>query len=72
MKRTRVLMDKISGKQNIDKKYLQRPDTGKTNIVSQKMIKPIPSSEEEFVSTRVKKQLDRYIELILKNVAHVD
>lgn len=36
------------------------------------MIKQVPESDEEFFSPRPKKQLDRYIELILKNVAHVD
>ena len=36
------------------------------------MIKPVVNAEEQFVSARIKKQLDRYIELILKNVAHVD
>ena len=30
MKRTRVLMDKISGKHNIDPKFLSRPETGKS------------------------------------------
>lgn len=36
------------------------------------MVKIVPDGDQEFVSTRPKKQLDRYIELILKNVAHVD
>ena len=30
MKRTRVLMDKISGKHNIDQRFLSRPETGKS------------------------------------------
>ena len=36
------------------------------------MVKTIQNVEEEFISTRAKKQIDRYIELVLKNVAHVD
>ena len=36
------------------------------------MIKFIPSKEEDIVIKRPIKQLDRYIQMILKNVAHVD
>lgn len=39
---------------------------------SEKMIKFIPSKEEDIVIKRPIKQLDRYIQMILKNVAHVD
>ncbi len=36
------------------------------------MIKFIPVKEEDVVIKRPIKQLDRYIQMILKNVAHVD
>ena len=43
-------MDKISGKHNIDQRFLPRPDTGKSENeimpVSQKLVKPIQNVEE--------------------------
>ncbi len=36
------------------------------------MIKFIPTKEEDIITKRPIKQLDRYIQMILKNVAHVD
>lgn len=41
-------------------------------LMSEKMIKVVVEKEEDVLPVRPKKQLDRYIELILKNVAHVD
>lgn len=43
-----------------------------TGNTSEKMIKFIPAKEEDVVIKRPIKQLDRYIQMILKNVAHVD
>lgn len=43
MRRTRLLMEKITGKNNIDMRYSARPETAvsKTPIFSEKMIKPV-------------------------------
>ena len=45
-----------------------------TNLLSstEKQIKFITVKQEEIVQKRPIKQLDRYIQMILRNVAHVD
>ena len=48
MRRTRVLMDKISGKDMIDKKYLQANTDFemKKELNSEKLIKIVPQKDE--------------------------
>ena len=49
LRRTRLLMDKITGKNNIEMKYSSRPETGglkKIPVVSEKMIKVVPQTEQ--------------------------
>ena len=77
MRRTRVLMDKISGKHLLEQRAAYAVEEAaqsrirKETIESEKVIRIVPQDEDEIISRPVK-QLDRYIELILKNVAYID
>lgn len=74
MRKTKHLVDKISGKFNIDKRYLNNQSRMQEEYDEGEVERPKTTVHvpEVFVSTRPQTKLDKYIELVLKNVANVD